>query len=967
MLITTVSAEDLIPPDTIAPLAQGAFSEEEQYSNGNIQPAQAPRWGTGAIGDSDSDYFEGDSIPYRMVLDDLPQNTWVYFTVTYSSSKAFINSFDFLTSYDYSEAPLDLTSQDSTSTLSTRSSNPVNLIESDVTYDALAIPQDTITQDDLANVGNEVQYFAIGGDWADAGNWADGGALTAPTITCGSNGDCEKVINFKILTSGTTGGPEDRRLVIGWGGHLAIGAGPGGWGAGLGAGSVSGDPYHMATTGWVDLDGEGDNDDGTSLGGGDRQVNTNAVSIPATYCISGYKLDNCTGEGLADWTITLTKPDASTATCTTAADGSYSFCGLAAGTYSVAETLQDGWVSVSPISIGPITLGPSSTNNNFTNHPPICVDGTLTMSGPITGTDVPVQGATINLLDENDAVVDSDTTDVNGDYQICDIEVGKDYTLQAVVDGVEKASTAFSPTTEDCSAAVDLSFEIPSLCINGTKFGCGDTPLENWEINLTGTTDLGDDVDLQTYTDANGDYSFCGLEPGSYTVEETLQDGYDMVSGPTNPIVLTTTNSEDNDFHNQVNNLCINGTLTGCAGAAIADATVTLSGDASDTATTDANGDYSFCGLSPGDYTVTPPDLVGFGDPTPATIDVTLVCDSDTDNDFSYSPDNLCINGTLTGCAGAAIADATVTLSGDASDTATTDANGDYSFCGLSPGDYTVTPPDLVGFGDPTPATIDVTLVCDSDTDNDFSYSPDNLCINGTKTDDAGAPLSGWVITLNPGGETATTDAQGEYSFCGLSPGDYTVTETLQQGWVQVSAPGTITLECDSVENADFVNTPETFDATANGLGFMTGPGKGKDLYTDTQTQWFSLITTKNNNWFMWNKVPGNDATPYTYPIQIGNPKTELRVIGSFTITGGPTSWSWDYTITPGTTFTMDGKTYVVTDVTDARLGVQDNDPYRFKGVPGQDCIYAPGASFTAGEPFYVFAHFVVEYVQVFT
>ncbi len=94
-------------------------------------------------------------------------------------------------------------------------------------------------------------------------------------------------------------------------------------------------------------------------------------------CISGYKLDACGtpgSNGLSGWTITLTKPGRSTVTNTTDEDGYYEFCGLMPGTYTVAETLQTGWYAIS--SPGSITLtNGDSTNNNFTNHPYMCISG----------------------------------------------------------------------------------------------------------------------------------------------------------------------------------------------------------------------------------------------------------------------------------------------------------------------------------------------------------------------------------------------------------------------------------------------------------------------------------------------------------------------------------------------------------------------------------------------------------------
>ncbi|MBR9978226.1 MAG: T9SS type A sorting domain-containing protein, partial [Bacteroidetes bacterium] len=70
-------------------------------------------------------------------------------------------------------------------------------------------------------------------------------------------------------------------------------------------------------------------------------------------------------------------------------------------------------------------------------------------------------------------------------------------------------------------------------------------------------------------------------------------------------------------------------------------------------------------------------------------------------------------------------------------------------------------------------------------------------------------PLPGWTITLNPGGFTAVTDANGFFYFNDVPPGTYTLTETPQSGWVPTSpASGsqTVTVGVNQVVYANFLN-----------------------------------------------------------------------------------------------------------------------------------------------------------------
>ena len=84
------------------------------------------------------------------------------------------------------------------------------------------------------------------------------------------------------------------------------------------------------------------------------------------------------------------------------------------------------------------------------------------------------------------------------------------------------------------------------------------TPLEGWTIYIdadgSNTLNLGD---LSTTTDADGNYSFGSLLPGTYTIREVVEDGYTQLS-PLNPdehvIELDEDDSTGNDFINLLNN-----------------------------------------------------------------------------------------------------------------------------------------------------------------------------------------------------------------------------------------------------------------------------------------------------------------------------------------------------------------------------------------------------------------------------
>ena len=68
-------------------------------------------------------------------------------------------------------------------------------------------------------------------------------------------------------------------------------------------------------------------------------------------CISGFKKDACTGEGIEGWLITINNSTGYSDTIETNSTGYYEFCDLLPGDYTLTELSPDGYISTTPVSV----------------------------------------------------------------------------------------------------------------------------------------------------------------------------------------------------------------------------------------------------------------------------------------------------------------------------------------------------------------------------------------------------------------------------------------------------------------------------------------------------------------------------------------------------------------------------------------------------------------------------------------
>ena len=368
-------------------------------------------------------------------------------------------------------------------------------------------------------------------------------------------------------------------------------------------------------------------------------------------------------KGYANQTVELRDKDGKVvATTTTDADGAYSFEKLPAGDYTV-KVVKDGALtdldqtedpdSTKDSASGVISLGNdhrTRTDVNFGYIANNSINGTIYRDGDRDGhkgdTEGRYSGVTVQLLDKNGTVIATTTTDKDGTYSFEHLPDGT-YSIKVVKDGVlaDADQTGDPDTTLDNASKqitldennptksdVDFGYA-PNNTITGTVYRDdnrdktidGDEPgLERVSVQLL---DEDGNVVQTLDTAADGTYAFQHLKDGKYTVKvvrsSAIKD-YDQTEDPDATIDDTSavyTMGPENSLQENVNfgyvpDYSIAGRVYRDAdkSGSYTDGEETFEGvtvdliDASGTvvatATTTADGTYSFEKLPAGTYRV---------------------------------------------------------------------------------------------------------------------------------------------------------------------------------------------------------------------------------------------------------------------------------------------------------------------------------------------------------------------------
>ncbi|MBW6500861.1 MAG: T9SS type A sorting domain-containing protein [Bacteroidales bacterium] len=246
----------------------------DQVRNGSKDSPVSPGdWVNGNAGKTNSHYAEGYSVPYRVVMTNMPADTEVTLTLGYDVTHSSVNAIDYLTHYDRLEPHLLGFGHiaeviDPTIGVSGLSGSATS------TFD---IPSPPAYNTPVTGQPTGSFEMVSSGDGAYMSMW--NGEIT--DISYGAYADlslsqAEQQINVTF----TTGSVAGQTIILAWGGHIASRVDWGYFEDGVtprSAGGISGSPYHMRLKDWTL---------GT-LGNQDRSLSADAVIPPPSCSLEG--------------------------------------------------------------------------------------------------------------------------------------------------------------------------------------------------------------------------------------------------------------------------------------------------------------------------------------------------------------------------------------------------------------------------------------------------------------------------------------------------------------------------------------------------------------------------------------------------------------------------------------------------------------------------------------------------------
>ena len=256
-------------------------------------------WVNGNVNEAKSVYYEGDSIAYRMLFDNLSLTSPHTIIIKWDTTKGGLHAIDYLTTFNR-------TVLDANPCLGVSGCSPLIFDTEPI------LPDPQVTGAGVTPVAGDFTLYGGTITGVSAYSYPDGAGFAG-----------DKSAQIAITFTASRANP-----VLAWGGHIATRAD---WGLLNSAVTISGSPYHTAL---VDLDGSG--------GSQDRSLSASAVIFPGSITI----IKDATPNGLTSFPFTASPSplasfnlvDDGTSANTKVFSNITDFT-----TYGVAETVPAGW------------------------------------------------------------------------------------------------------------------------------------------------------------------------------------------------------------------------------------------------------------------------------------------------------------------------------------------------------------------------------------------------------------------------------------------------------------------------------------------------------------------------------------------------------------------------------------------------------------------------------------------------
>jgi hypothetical protein len=588
---------------------------------------------------------------------------------------------------------------------------------------------------------------------------------------------------------------------------------------------------YAAPSGQALLSGPGDT--GTGLTGALTVAAGQTLALAAETLTPGTAAATATltgtatygGAGQAGVAVTLLNASGGTvATTTSGADGTFSFAGLAAGSYQVqyaapsGEVLQSGPASAATGLTGVVALAAGQT---LALAAETLAPAPATLTGSVTYGGSGQAGATVMLLNSVGAVVAITTSGGSGAFSFTNLSPGN-YSVQYTAPSGEALQSGPANAATGLTAALTLAAgqtlaltaetlaPLPATLTGSVTYaGAGQAGVTVTLLNAAGSSVA------TTTSDAGGAFGFSGLAAGAYRVQYTAPSGEVLQSGPANAatgVTAAVTLAAGQTLALAAETLApAPATLTGSVtygGAGQAGVVVTLLTSAGGTVAstaTDGTGAFAFTNLAAGSYQVayTAPsgELLQSG-PASSSSGETGVLTLAAGQSLALAAETLAtapamLSGSVT-YGGAGQSGVTVTLLnalGGTVATATTSSTGAFSFSNLPAGTYEVqytAPSGEVLQSGPANSGTGLTSAVALAAGQAVALAAEVLAVAPAtlsgSVQNAGVGEAGVTVALlNSAGTTinvTTTSSAGAFSFTGLAAGSYQIQYTAPSGQV---------------------------------------------------------------------------------------------------------------------------------------------------------------------------------------